>query len=80
MNEIRRAASTKMQICQSANSRECGVAMCEKCGEIDLKLERYRRISSGLTDRLVLESIQTLMENMKAEKAALHPERQDGTS
>lgn len=51
--------------------------MCEKCDEIDIRLERYRRISSGLTDRQVLESIETIMENMKAEKAALHPESQD---
>lgn len=74
MNEMKPMASIRMQISAGGPSRECGDVMCEKCDEIDVKLERYRRISLGLTDRQVLESIQILMENMKAEKAALHPE------
>jgi len=49
--------------------------MCEKCVEIDGKVERYRRLSSGLTDEATLDGIKKLITQLKAEKAALHPEQ-----
>jgi hypothetical protein len=49
--------------------------MCEKCIEIESKMERYRRLSSGLTDEATLDGIRKLIEQMKAQKAALHPEQ-----
>jgi hypothetical protein len=48
---------------------------CEKFVEIESKIERYRRLSSGLTDEATLDGIRKLIEQMKAQKAALHPEQ-----
>jgi hypothetical protein len=50
--------------------------MCDKCVEIDRKIERYQRLSSGITDQLILDGIKKLIEQMKAQKAALHPEQE----
>ncbi|CAN7688489.1 hypothetical protein LJR220_006632 [Bradyrhizobium sp. LjRoot220] len=46
--------------------------MCEKCTELDDKIEHYKRISTYVTDQLTLEGIAGLIKQMKAEKAALH--------
>jgi len=50
--------------------------MCDKCIELDAKIERYQYISRMLTDQQTLDGIQKLVEQMKVEKAALHPEQQ----
>jgi hypothetical protein len=50
--------------------------MCEKCVEIDEKIAHYLRLSSRLTDQPTVDGINDLIERMKVEKAALHPERQ----
>jgi beta-phosphoglucomutase-like phosphatase (HAD superfamily) len=49
--------------------------MCEKCAEIDGKIEHYHRLSSKITDQSTLDGIKELIEQMKAQKAALHPEQ-----
>jgi hypothetical protein len=48
--------------------------MCEKCIELDAKIERYQSISAGTTDQLALDAIKKLTEIWEAEKRALHPE------
>jgi hypothetical protein len=53
-----------------------GRAMCEKCVEIDEKIEHYQRLSSGVTDQPTLDGIKELIAEMSARKAALHPDRQ----
>jgi hypothetical protein len=50
--------------------------MCEKCAEIDEKIEHYLSLSSRLTDQPTVDGINDLIERMKAEKAALHPGQQ----
>jgi hypothetical protein len=50
--------------------------MCDKCEEIEKKIEHYRRISSRITDRLTVEGIARLIARLEAEKAALHPEQE----
>jgi hypothetical protein len=50
--------------------------MCEKCTEIDTKIEHYQYLSRMVTDRLTVEGIEKVVEQMKAEKVALHPELQ----
>jgi hypothetical protein len=54
-------------------ARECGIAMCDKCVEIDGKIEHYRRIASRMEDRAMLDGIKELIAGLQAEKAALHP-------
>jgi hypothetical protein len=48
--------------------------MCGKCDEIDLKMARYTRIAAQIGDQIAQDGIAGLIEKMKAEKAALHPE------
>ncbi len=47
--------------------------MCERCGEIESKIEHYRSLSSFITDQRTLEAIKLLINQLKAEKQALHP-------
>jgi FAD/FMN-containing dehydrogenase len=49
--------------------------MCEKCVELDGKIEHYRRIASRITDQATLDGIKELIERMKAQKAELHPDQ-----
>ena len=51
--------------------------MCEKCVEIDGKIEHYRQLSGLITDQPTLDGINRLIEQMEAEKQALHPEQAD---
>ena len=50
--------------------------MCEKCVEIDGKIEHYRIIASRMTDQVMLDGIKQLTTDLQAQKAALHPNRQ----
>ena len=52
-------------------------AMCEKCVELDGKIEHYRGIASRNTDEAMIRGIKVLIERAKAQKAALHPEQTD---
>jgi hypothetical protein len=50
--------------------------MCDKCAELDERIERYRRVSSSINDQLTIDRIKTLIEELQAQKAALHPEQE----
>jgi len=50
--------------------------MCDKCVELDGKIEHYERISAAISDRLTIDRIKELVQQMKAQKSALHPERE----
>jgi FAD/FMN-containing dehydrogenase len=50
--------------------------MCDKCIELDGKIEHYQRISASISDQLTVDRIKELVEKMKAQKAALHPEQE----
>ena len=49
--------------------------MCDQCDELDAKIERYRRIVEPVVDPLTKERVNKLIEDLKAEKAKLHPEQ-----
>jgi hypothetical protein len=49
--------------------------MCAQCDDIDAKIVRYKRVASQVNDQMVQEGLARLLEKMLAEKAALHPER-----
>jgi cell fate (sporulation/competence/biofilm development) regulator YmcA (YheA/YmcA/DUF963 family) len=57
-------------------TRERGTDMCEKCAELDERIERYRRVSSSINDQLTIDRIKELIEELQLQKAALHPERE----
>ena len=50
--------------------------MCDKCVELDRKIEHYRHLSSRITDQPMLDGIEELIERAEAQKAALHPEQE----
>jgi hypothetical protein len=50
--------------------------MCDKCVEIEKKIEHYRRIVSRVMDPLTNERVAELITDLEAQKAALHPERE----
>jgi hypothetical protein len=50
--------------------------MCDKCIELDKKLEQYRRLASSITDQLTIDRINKLIKDTAAEKTMLHPDQQ----
>jgi hypothetical protein len=48
--------------------------MCERCVEIDIKIERHRRMAKMITDKTALQAIDTITADLEAQKLALHPE------
>jgi hypothetical protein len=49
--------------------------MCDKCVELDKKLEQYRRLASSITDQLTIDRLNKIIRDMVAEKAKLHPDQ-----
>ena len=49
--------------------------MCEKCVEIDKRIERYRRLLLGMTDQVTVERAQELIADLAAQKIARHSEQ-----
>jgi hypothetical protein len=53
----------------------CEMGMCEKCVELDAKIDRYKQMARMITDQRTLDGIAKIIEEANAEKGALHPER-----
>ena len=51
--------------------------MCDKCLELDDKIEHYRRISRSITDRLTIDRIEEMVKELLNQKIALHPEPEE---
>jgi hypothetical protein len=49
--------------------------MCDKCIQLDKKIEHYERLASGMADELTLERLRESVREMRAQKTALHPEQ-----
>ena len=50
--------------------------MCDKCTELDEKIDHYRRISRSITDQLTIDRINEVIAKYEAQKAALHPDQE----
>ena len=50
--------------------------MCDECAKLDEKNDHYRTLMSRVTDQLTNEGLGKLIEEMKAQKAALHPQQE----
>jgi hypothetical protein len=50
--------------------------MCEKCVELDAKIDRYKQLARLITDQWILDGIAKAIDKANAEKAALHPDRE----
>ena len=49
--------------------------MCDKCDELDAKIEHHRRLASGILDRITLDGIAARIKEMEAQKVQFHPEQ-----
>jgi len=49
--------------------------MCEKCAELDKKIEHYGRMLLSIGDQITVERIEALIADLQAQKATLHPEQ-----
>jgi hypothetical protein len=56
-----------------ATQRRFG-SMCDKCVELDKKIEHYERILVSIGDRGTVERLMAMIADLQAQKAALHPE------
>ena len=50
--------------------------MCDKCHELEKKIERYRRLAFSINDQLTIDQLNQLINDMEAEKAKLHLDQQ----
>jgi hypothetical protein len=48
--------------------------MCDKCAELDAKIEHYQRMARWVNDGKTLDGIAMLLLKYAEEKKALHPE------
>jgi hypothetical protein len=49
--------------------------MCDKCAPLDKKIEHYEKIAVSIGDRVTVERLMALIDDLKAQKAVLHPEQ-----
>jgi hypothetical protein len=77
---MNKSASCQSHFREADNGRLFGEnaepAMCDKCQELDKKIERYRSLVAKVPDPLTTEQVGKLIEEMQAQKAALHPDQQ----
>ena len=50
--------------------------MCDKCKELEKKIERYRRLTFSINDQLTIDRFNQLIKETEAEKAKLQPDQQ----
>ena len=50
--------------------------MCDKCQQLEKKIERYRRLAFAINDRETIDRFNQLIKDAEAEKAKLHPDQQ----
>jgi hypothetical protein len=49
--------------------------MCDKCDELDKKIDHYRLILLSIGDQVTVDRIKVLIGDLQARKATLHPEQ-----
>jgi hypothetical protein len=49
--------------------------MCNKCVPLDKKIEHYEKIVVSIGDRVTVERLMALIADLRAQKAAFHPEQ-----
>ena len=50
--------------------------MCDKCVELDGKIEHYERIRLSIADQVTVDRIKELVAEMNAQKAKFHTEKE----
>jgi hypothetical protein len=49
--------------------------MCEKCAEIDRRIERFKVIVARFIDEHMTKAVGVAITDLEAQKAALHPKQ-----
>ena len=49
--------------------------MCDKCARLDNKIEHYEKMIVSIGDRVTVDRLMAMVANLRAQKAALHPEQ-----
>ena len=49
--------------------------MCEKCDALDERIRKYQAMAARVLDQQTLDGIKHLVQEMEAQKKALHPDR-----
>jgi hypothetical protein len=49
--------------------------MCDKCEQLDKKIEHYQKLLLGIADQLTVDRIKSLIADLQAQKTVLHPEQ-----
>ena len=52
-----------------------GFPMCDKCDELDKKIEHYSRMLLSIGDQITVERIKALIGELQTQKATIHPEQ-----
>jgi len=66
---------------KQATNEGCSVSrfergpMCDKCVELDKKIERCRRLLSWVPDQITTDRMNALIEELQTQKVELHPEQ-----
>jgi hypothetical protein len=50
--------------------------MCEKCNELDSKIQHYERMRLAIADQVTMDRIKELVAEMRGQKASIHAERE----
>jgi hypothetical protein len=48
--------------------------MCEKCAELDIAIERYKRVIALIQDSLTVSEAKKMLSEAMAQKIELHPD------
>jgi hypothetical protein len=56
--------------------RNAELGMCEKCVEIDKKIDHYKWLAHQMSDSRTLQGINELIHQHEAQKRSLHPEKE----
>ena len=49
--------------------------MCDKCDELDKKIEHYETILVSIGDRATVERLMAMIADLQTQRVALHPEK-----
>jgi hypothetical protein len=49
--------------------------MCDQCDYLNIQIERFQRFSDPATDQLTKERVAQWIQQLKAQRAGLHPQQ-----
>jgi hypothetical protein len=49
--------------------------VCDKCAELDKKIEHYQKMLLAIADPITVERLKALIGDLKVQKDTLHPEQ-----